>query len=135
MVVIFGLLGVTPLTGFITGWLSSDPDAVKHLSHMSMLPWNWHLEPVLLSLTTIITGIAIYQNRTLVMKVQDAIANAIPTMQSLWDKFLASVTWGATRFADYWQRGSLRWYFTGILSFLAGMCWVSGRTSRIKSPN
>jgi multicomponent Na+:H+ antiporter subunit A len=103
-------------------------DLVRHLSsaakadvHVSLIPSLDHPGPLLLSAATIGLGTLIYRLRDQVGAVQIAMRDAIPTMQSLWDKFIASITAVATGYSSRWQNGSLHWYFTGTLVFAVGL--------------
>ena len=88
-------------------------------AHVALIPDFKNPGPLLLSLTTIALGVGIYVARTRVGAVQVAIRDAIPTMQSLWDQFMDTITTVATAFANHWQNGSLRWYFTGTWLFVS----------------
>ncbi len=119
------LVSVALVLGLLAGWhyppteslvnsLSSDPNA--H-AHVSLIPTD--LKPVVLTLFTISFGVLLYQNRVTVERLQLAIVARIPTAQRIWDELLHGVSYLAETYSAWWQRGSLRWYLGGILTFNA----------------
>lgn len=106
-----GLAGLGPFTEQLVNRFSSDPHA--HL-HVALVPT--HLGPLLLSLVTTALGLAIYAGRGVVGRWQSAVAVA-PSVQGIWDRGIEGITVAATRFSTRWQNGSLRWYFSTVLSF------------------
>jgi NADH:ubiquinone oxidoreductase subunit 5 (subunit L)/multisubunit Na+/H+ antiporter MnhA subunit len=114
-----GLLGATPLTGNFVNRFSSDPSAQLRVS---LVPA--HAGPFLLSLVTIALGVLLYKQRETVERLQRRLA-APTSMQSLWDSVLERVTDFAVAFSSFWQSGSLRWYFSGILGFFVLIALVA----------
>ncbi len=115
---IVGLLGATKVVEFLVNGFSSKADA--H-AHVTLIPSLSHPEPLYLSLATIGLGVLFYFGRRPINAAQRGVDNVLPTMQSLWDVAMHSVTAFATGYSKWWQRGSLRWYITGILMFFVGL--------------
>ncbi len=113
-----------PITGEWVSHFSSAPQAQVHLSLMPS-----HLEPVLLTVITIMLGVGIYLGRGALARWREQ-TQGVPTMQFLWDRLMEAVTAGAVGFSVRWQSGSLRWYLGGCLVFTVGLCgaalWRAG---------
>jgi multicomponent Na+:H+ antiporter subunit A len=126
LVSLAALLGLVALstggTQSLVNWFSSNTNS-NHTAHVSLIPHE--LMPVILSLATISLGVLIYKKRSIIERAQNDLNTVTPSMQILWDKMLAGVTWGATTFANNWQRGSLRWYFSAILVFFIVVCTIA----------
>ena len=125
---IVGVLGFTHIPqDLVTGFSSYHGD---HHLHVSLIPSFEHPGPLILSVITIAMGIALYRSRLAVNRVQYALDDRLPTMQSIWDRFINGVTWAAVTYSSRWQNGSLRWYFSIILVFVVGITaytmWSSG---------
>ncbi len=118
VVVGMGVLGVTHLPQTIVNSLSSDAGA--HV-HVSLIPSLDHPGPLILSGLTIAAGIVVFQMRWVIGAWHERF-KFLPTMQRVWDEMLHGVTVFAVAFSERWQNGSLRWYFSGILVFFAGLC-------------
>jgi len=124
--VIVGALGATYLIQDMVNAFSSDASALHSAhahhegkaagpyAHVALIPT--HIGPVVLSLLTIGLGVVFYRKRDAVNRFQEAFEK-LPTMQSLWDAWMHGVSSFATAFSAWWQSGSLRWYFSGILVF------------------
>lgn len=111
-----GVLGATHTTESLVNKLSSQKDA--HM-HVSLTPI--HFAPLGLTIVTIGLGILLYRRRERFAALQVRMARTIPSMQSIWDEIIHSITWTAETFSSRWQNGSLRWYFIVILSFTVGL--------------
>ena len=122
---VVGLLGFTDIPGHLVANFSSNGGEDLHVS---LIPTHWG--PLLLSLATIGLGVLIYRSRVAVNRVQYALDAMLPTMQSLWDRFISSITWAAVAYSSRWQNGSLRWYFSIVLVFVVSISsyalWSSG---------
>jgi multicomponent Na+:H+ antiporter subunit A len=110
------LLGVAaPTTSRLVSYFSSAPRTEIHLSAIP-----FHLEPLGLTLLTTLLGVGIFMGRAALTRLANS-AQALPTMQTLWDKTLEGVTSAAVAFSIRWQSGSLRWYLAGSLVFTVGL--------------
>ncbi|MBM4334677.1 MAG: DUF4040 domain-containing protein [Deltaproteobacteria bacterium] len=112
---VLGLLGESSAIERAANLLSSAPDAGLEVS---LLPA--HLGPVLLSLAGIGLGVALYRGRSRVEALQRGLG-MFPDAQAVWNRCVASVTGFAEAYSEWWQDGSLRWYFSVILLFAAGI--------------
>jgi multicomponent Na+:H+ antiporter subunit A len=125
-----GLASVTDFTHHLINRLSSAGAAAE--AHATLIPSLSHPGPLLLSLATIGLGIFFYRQRVAVNGVQERVQKLVPAMQDVWDRVMHAVTTFAEGFSSRWQNGSLRWYFTGILSFTVGLSlwglWRGGIT-------
>lgn len=106
-----GLLSDTGAIEQLVNTMSSSPDAPLAIS---LLPA--HLAPLVLSLAGIALGVLLYRSRTRVEEMQ-RIFDRLPDAQDVWDGLVARVTRFAERYSEWWQDGSLRWYFSVILLF------------------
>ena len=132
MALVVGVLGFTHIPQDMVSAFSSNGG--EGLGHVGLVPDLDHLGPLLLSVVTIVTGVLPYRKRVAVNRAQYALDAVLPTMQSIWDRFIDAVTWAAVTFSSRWQNGSLRWYFSIILVFTVGISsyalWRSGLSLR-----
>jgi len=117
VMVAVGISSAWPLTQNLVNMLSSDVHAE---ARVSLFPSADHLGPLILSCCTIGIGILIFKAREVVGQIQRQF-DFFPEMQTVWDEVLNGVTWFAECFTRYWQNGSMRWYFSGILLFFVGL--------------
>lgn len=110
----FGLLGAGSVTEAVTQRFSSAPDPSFHVS---LLPA--HLGPLVATLLTFALGAWLARDRD--RWVARVAARPVRSTQSVFDAALASITAGATWYADRWQSGSLRWYFSVVIGFFAAV--------------
>jgi multisubunit Na+/H+ antiporter MnhB subunit len=110
-----GLGLAAPVTGAIVRRFSSMPHTQLQLT-LALDHWG----PVLLSIVTVLLGIAIYRGRTVLGRMRER-AQGAPTMQAGWDRLMDVVTAAAVGFSVRWQSGSLRWYLAGSLAFTVGL--------------
>ena len=126
---VVGVLGFTHIPQNLVSGFSSHGGG-EHPLHVSLIPSLSHPGPLILSVITIAMGIVLYRSRLAVNRVQYALDDRLPTMQSIWDRFINGVTWAAVTYSSRWQNGSLRWYFSIILVFVVGITaytmWSSG---------
>lgn len=115
VMVVLGLAGLTHFSQKLVNSLSSDSHA--H-AHVALIPSQWG--PFLLSMATISLGILVYCGRAVVQRIHENL-DLLPTMQTIWDRFIASITWFAVNYSKRWQNGSLWWYLCGILAFFVGI--------------
>lgn len=113
-----GLLGATGFTEDLVRRFSSEPQS--HL-HVSLLPT--HVGPLLLTLVTIALGIVLYRIRQAAVDLGTALVTT--TMQERWDALLHGIADAATWFADHWQTGSVRWYFSAVLATFVALVAVA----------
>ena len=110
-----GLGLLAPVTGAIVRRFSSMPHTQLQLT-LALDHWG----PLLLSIVTVLLGIAIYRGRTVLGRMRER-AQGAPTMQAVWDRLMDVVTAAAIGFSVRWQSGSLRWYLAGSLAFTVGL--------------
>jgi len=104
-------------TGELVNHLSSDAHAKVHVS---LIPDLHHPGPLILSLITITLGVVVFKLRHRINAIQ-ANLDVITPMQRVWDIGIDTVTAIAVGYSTRWQNGSLRWYFTVIWLFTAGL--------------
>lgn len=111
----FGLF--TPAAEFVANKFSSAPANL----HLALMPT--HVEPVILSLITMVLGVSIFLMEKPVIRWR---ANfKLLKIQQIWDKLLDLITRGAVGYSTRWQNGSLSWYLAGTLSFAVGLSWLA----------
>ena len=112
---VLGLLGETRAIERLANAFSSAPDVGLEIS---LLPA--HLAPLALSLVGIALGLVLYRSRTRVEAIQRGL-DGLPDAQRVWDGCVATVTRFAEGYSEWWQDGSLRWYFSVILLFTSAI--------------
>jgi len=121
----------TPGTEHLVKAFSSQGGAALHVS---LIPS--HAGPVILTVVTILLGIAIYQVVSAAQRWRQEAAGW-PATGRLWDQMLEGVTKTAVAFSVRWQNGSLRWYLGGSLAFAVGLTsyalWRAGLSLRLAS--
>lgn len=112
---VLGLLGGSRAIEGAANALSSAPNAGLELS---LIPS--HLAPLALSLFGIALGLALFRSRTSVEALQRSL-DGLPDAQQVWDRCVATMTRFAEGYSEWWQDGSLRWYFSVILLFTSAI--------------
>ncbi len=106
-----GLFSDSGMIGRFANALSSAPNERLEIS---LLPH--HVGPLVLSLVGIAIGVVLYRSRSRVEALQGRL-DRLPDAQKVWDRCVAGVTRFAERYSQWWQNGSLRWYFSVIVLF------------------
>jgi multicomponent Na+:H+ antiporter subunit A len=110
-----GLLSAGDTSERLVTGLSSAANAQLEVS---LLPV--HAGPLALSLLGLALGAAIYRARTRVEALQQRL-DRWPDAQAIWDALVAGLTRFAEAYSEWWQNGSLRWYFTITILFTVGI--------------
>ncbi|MEX2207866.1 MAG: hydrogen gas-evolving membrane-bound hydrogenase subunit E [Myxococcota bacterium] len=110
-----GLLSAGDTSERLVTGLSSAANAQLEVS---LLPV--HAGPLALSLFGLALGAAIYRARTRVEALQQRL-DRWPDAQATWDALVAGLTRFAEAYSEWWQNGSLRWYFTITILFTMGI--------------
>ncbi len=118
-------MGLLATTGFTQSLVNNLSSAEHAHAHVTIIPDFSHPGPLVLSAITIALGITIYLSRRVVNVFQFAMAKVLPTMQSIWDRFMNTSTAIATAYSTKWQNGSLAWYMAATCIAFVVFSWIA----------